>query len=59
MAKTMDTTAPSADKLEFSTFTRTSDGKLVHHYLTASETKKLLDEAEEERQAEDESKMET
>lgn len=56
IGRSMDTTAPSPDKMEFSTFTRTEDGKLVHHFLTEAQAKKLLDEAEKEK---DEDKMET
>ncbi len=44
MAKTMDTTTPTAEKLEFSTLTRSANGKLVHRLLTAAETEALLKE---------------
>jgi 20S proteasome subunit alpha 3 len=46
MGKTMDTTTPSAEKLEFSTLTRSENGKLIHRLLSAAETELLLKEAD-------------
>ncbi|EQC38675.1 proteasome subunit alpha type-4 [Saprolegnia diclina VS20] len=46
MGKTMDTTTPTAEKLEFSTLTRSANGKLVHRLLSAAETEQLLKEAD-------------
>lgn len=45
MGKTMDTTTPSADKMEFSTLKRTEDGKIVQRMLTEEEATKLLADA--------------
>ncbi|RLN47597.1 hypothetical protein BBJ28_00005600 [Nothophytophthora sp. Chile5] len=42
MGKTMDSTTPSAEKLEFTTVTRNADGKIVHRQLTEKETDALL-----------------
>jgi len=41
LSKTMDTTTPSADKMEFYVLTR-ADDKLNHKYLTTEETEALL-----------------
>jgi 20S proteasome subunit alpha 3 len=47
MGKTMDTTVPSAEKLEFTTVTRdAATGKIVHRQLTQQETVALLAAAE-------------
>lgn len=46
MGKTMDTTTPSAEKLEFTTVTRDASGKIVHRQLTQAETEGLLKAAE-------------
>ncbi|OQS07108.1 proteasome subunit alpha [Thraustotheca clavata] len=46
MGKTMDTTTPTAEKLEFSTLTRSANGKLIHRLLSAAETELLLKEAD-------------
>ncbi|SPR00107.1 unnamed protein product (mitochondrion) [Plasmodiophora brassicae] len=43
--KTMDTTSPTAEKLEFSTLTRDAKGQVVHSILTKKELQALLDEA--------------
>ncbi|KAE8911150.1 Proteasome subunit alpha type-4-3 [Phytophthora fragariae] len=45
MNKTMDSTSPSADKLEFTTVTRNAEGKIVHRQLTQKETDELLQKA--------------
>jgi 20S proteasome subunit alpha 3 len=45
LSKTMDTTSPTADKLEFSTITR-KDGKVHYHVFTKPELEALLEEAE-------------
>ena len=41
LSKTMDTTTPSVDKMEFTVVTR-EDGKVVHKSLSTAETEKLL-----------------
>jgi 20S proteasome subunit alpha 3 len=41
LSKTMDTTTPSAEKMEFYVLSR-PNGKLNHHYLTTEETDSLL-----------------
>lgn len=41
--KTMDTTTPSPEKLEFSTITR-KDGEVVYHVFSSEELQSLLDE---------------
>jgi 20S proteasome subunit alpha 3 len=46
MGKTMDTTTPSTEKLEFTTVTRDASGKIVHRQLTQAETEALLKAAE-------------
>ncbi|DAZ94901.1 TPA: hypothetical protein N0F65_003071 [Lagenidium giganteum] len=51
MGKTMDTTTPSAEKLEFTTVTRNAQGKIVHRQLTEKETEALLKEAHAEAEA--------
>jgi len=45
LSKTMDTTDPTADKVEFSTVTLV-DGQVVFHVLTNEEVQSLLVEAE-------------
>ncbi|CAM9462941.1 unnamed protein product [Discosporangium mesarthrocarpum] len=45
LKKTMDSTSPSPEKMEFTTITRV-DGKVVHKILTDEETSKLLEEVE-------------
>jgi len=45
LSKTMDTTAPTPDKMEFSTVTKV-DGKVVYHVLTKKELEVLLKKAE-------------
>ncbi|KAJ0399905.1 hypothetical protein P43SY_008111 [Pythium insidiosum] len=52
MGKTMDSTALSAEKLEFTTVTRNENGKVVHRQLTKQETEALLTEAEAEKASE-------
>lgn len=43
LSKTMDTTTPSADKMEFTVVRRAEgSGKVVHHSLSEEETEKLL-----------------
>lgn len=47
MGKTMDTTVPSSEKLEFTTVTRdAATGQIIHRQLTQQETDALLAEAE-------------
>lgn len=46
LSKTMDTTAPTADKIEFSTVTKDKDGKVVYHVFTKQELEDLLKKAE-------------
>ena len=41
LSKTMDTTTPSVDKMEFTVVTR-ENGKVVHKSLSTAETEKLL-----------------
>lgn len=43
MNKTMDTTAPSAEKVEFMTLTKDEDGKLIQNFMSEKDTKALLD----------------
>eukprot|EP00474_Spongospora_subterranea_P008618 CRZ09076.1 hypothetical protein [Spongospora subterranea] len=43
--KTMDTTTPSTEKLEFSTLTKNENGEVVHHILSKVELQALLDDA--------------
>lgn len=43
--KTMDTTSPTPEKLEFSTLTRDEQGNVVYHVFSKDELKALLDEA--------------
>jgi 20S proteasome subunit alpha 3 len=45
LSKTMDTTSPTPDKLEFATVTR-KNGKVVYHVFTKAELEALLKEAE-------------
>ena len=46
LSKTMDTTAPTVDKIEFSSVTLDADGNVVYHVLTKEELAKLLKDAE-------------
>jgi len=45
LSKTMDTTSPTPDKLEFATVTR-KDDKVVYHVLSKAEMESLLKEAD-------------
>jgi len=45
LSKTMDTTAPTPEKLEFATLTRDADGKVVYHVFTKTELESLLKDA--------------
>jgi len=45
LSKTMDTTSPTPDKLEFATVTR-KNGKIVYHVMTKQELEKLVKESE-------------
>jgi len=45
LSKTMDTTSPTPDKMEFATITKV-DGKVVYHVLTKTELEVLLKKAE-------------
>ncbi len=42
----MDATTPNAEKLEFTVFRKSDDGKLVYRQLTKKETEDLLKEVE-------------
>lgn len=46
LSKTMDTTAPTPDKMEFATITRDADGTVVYHVFTKQELEDLLKKAE-------------
>ena len=46
LSKTMDTTAPTVDKIEFATVTLDANGKVCYHVLTKEELAKLLLDAE-------------
>ena len=48
MSKTMDTTSPSAEKLEFTTISKADDGTISWRQLTKTEAEALLKEVEEE-----------
>jgi len=48
LAKTMDTTNPTPDKLEFATVTRDEAGKVVYRVLTKPELEKLLKDTQAE-----------
>jgi 20S proteasome subunit alpha 3 len=48
LLKTMDSTAPSADRIELSTLTRTDDGKLEHRTLSDAEVDVLLNDIKQE-----------
>jgi len=45
LSKTMDTTSPTPDKLEFATVTRV-DGKVVYHVFSKAELEQLLKDAD-------------
>jgi len=45
LSKTMDTTTPTPDKLEFATVTR-KNGKVVYHVMTKTEMEEMIKEAE-------------
>jgi len=47
LGKTMDTTTPSPEKLEFVTVTRDEDGNVVYQVLPKDQVQALLDEAKE------------
>mmetsp|Transcript_12633 Transcript_12633/g.14217 ORF Transcript_12633/g.14217 Transcript_12633/m.14217 type:complete len:192 (-) Transcript_12633:188-763(-) len=47
LSKTMDTTAPSAEKLEVATVTKDEAGNVVYHVFTKAELEELLEEAKE------------
>lgn len=42
LSKTMDTTSPSAEKLEFATLTRDEQGNVIYHVFTKAELQDLL-----------------
>jgi len=46
LSKTMDTTSPTPDKLEFATVTKDKDGKVLYHVFTKEELEALLKKAE-------------
>jgi 20S proteasome subunit alpha 3 len=46
LSKTMDTTSPTPEKLEFATLTRNAEGKVVYHVFAKSELEALLKESE-------------
>jgi 20S proteasome subunit alpha 3 len=46
LSKTMDTTTPTSEKMEFATVTRDADGKVVYHVFTKAELEGLLLKAE-------------
>jgi 20S proteasome subunit alpha 3 len=46
LSKTMDTTTPTADKLEFSTVTRNEAGEVVYRVFTKEEIEAILIKAE-------------
>lgn len=46
LSKTMDTTSPTPDKLEFATVTKDADGNVVYHVFTKEELEALLKKAE-------------
>jgi len=46
LSKTMDTTSPTPDKLEFATVTRSEDGKVVYHVLSKAEIEAAIKDAE-------------
>lgn len=46
LSKTMDTTTPTPDKMEFSTVTRNAEGNVVYHVFTKAELEALLQRAE-------------
>ena len=48
MNKTMDTTTPAPDKMEFFTLTRDASGAIVHTTMTEEQTAKLLEEVQAE-----------
>jgi len=46
LSKTMDTTAPTPEKMEFATLTRDDKGNVIYHVLTKDELEALLKRAE-------------
>jgi len=46
LSKTMDTTTPTSEKMEFATVTRDAEGKVVYHVFTKAELESLLQKAE-------------
>jgi len=52
MNKTMDTTSPTSEKLEFATLTRNKDGEIVYHVLEKEEMDSILKVAQETFKAE-------
>lgn len=46
LSKTMDTTSPTPDKLEFATVTKDEDGNIKYHVFTKPELEELLQTAE-------------
>lgn len=48
LTKTCDATTLTPDKFDLATLTKTDDGKLHYHELSAAESQKLLDAAKEE-----------
>lgn len=46
LSKTMDTTSPTPDKLEFATVTKNESGEVVYHVFTKEELEDLLKKAE-------------
>jgi 20S proteasome subunit alpha 3 len=42
LSKTMDTTTPSAEKLEFATVTKDADGAVVYHVFSKAELEQLI-----------------
>jgi len=52
LSKTMDTTSPTPDKMEFATLTRDDKGHVVYHVLTKEELEALLKRAEDMLKAE-------
>jgi 20S proteasome subunit alpha 3 len=46
LSKTMDTTTPTADKLEFATVTKDKDGKVVYHVFSKAELEGLLKDSD-------------
>jgi 20S proteasome subunit alpha 3 len=46
LSKTMDTTTPTSEKMEFATVTRDAEGKVVYHVFTKAELEALLQKAE-------------